>query len=192
MSVKMSQWDQDCKYSRLAKRMAKASFGRPVYERYPENKEYYYGVYEFDQKGLQKNRLNRFIERTADFFQTINETVSQGSTQSNHDVYKTVENRQSVVRHVWRERKSHAATLRKQGDNYVCQICRFDFAKVYGHLGDDFAEAHHIIPLNSNQAVRSTTIQDLLTVCSNCHRMLHRMSGAKGDIGRLRRIIRQE
>jgi predicted HNH restriction endonuclease len=191
MSVTLSQWDQECEYSRLAKRLAKARFGRPIYERYPENEEFFYGIYEFDRTGLQKNEFNRLVERTVDFFQTITDTVSPGSTQSDRDTYSAIENRLLVIRHLQRERRSHAATLRKQRDNYICQICHFDFLKAYGSLGEDFAEAHHIVPLNSNTALRNTTVEDLLTVCSNCHRMLHRMSGTERDITRLRQIVRR-
>jgi 5-methylcytosine-specific restriction endonuclease McrA len=190
LSVYLKELNQDSNYFRLIKRLAKSRFGKPVYERYPEHKEFYYGIYEFDRTGLQRNEFTRLVERTADFFQTITESVSEDTAQSNYDVYHTVENRQSVTRHLRRERKSHAATLCKQRDNYVCQVCRFDFSKFYGPLGDDFAEAHHIIPLKSNKALRSTKIDDLITVCPNCHRMLHRMNGNRDDINNLGRIIR--
>ncbi len=91
-----------------------------------------------------------------------------------------------------RERKSHLVTLRKQLDNFVCQICGFDYRKKYGKLGDDFAEAHHIVPLAKNDKQRITTVDDLITVCANCHRMLHRMRGEAGDVQKLRRIIKKK
>jgi predicted HNH restriction endonuclease len=46
--------------------------------------------------------------------------------------------------------------------------------------------------LGRNDRVRSTTVEDLITVCSNCHRMLHRMSsGGFQDIVRLKQIVRR-
>jgi hypothetical protein len=191
LSLYHSDWDEESDQSRLAKRLAKSRFGHPVYERYPANKEYFYGVYEFDRTGLQRNAFNRLAERATDFFQTITELVAHDAPVSDYDTYRTVENRQSVARHIRRERKSHVATLRKQHDNYICEICRFDFRKVYGELGDDFAEAHHLTPLHKNSAVRCTTVDDLITVCANCHRMLHRMDGKPGDVRRLKQLVKR-
>lgn len=174
---------------RLANQLAKARFGHPIYERYPEHREFLYGIYEYDRTGLQRNTFNRLVERAAGFFETIAQSVSHSDLRLDDDVYPTIENRLSVTRHLRRERRSHTATLCKQRDNYICQVCCFDFSKVYGELGEDFAEAHHIIPLSSNNKPRSTTADDLITVCSNCHRMLHRMSGKPKDIDNLRSIV---
>jgi len=55
---------------------------------------------------------------------------------------------------------------------YKCEICGIKFEKIYGCIGKDFIEVHHIIPLHNN--VRETKEEDLLCVCSNCHSMLHR------------------
>jgi predicted HNH restriction endonuclease len=35
----------------------------------------------------------------------------------------------------------------------------------------------------------NVTLDDLVTVCPNCHTMLHHMSGSRSDVTRLRRII---
>lgn len=56
-----------------------------------------------------------------------------------------------------------------------CQLCGFDFEAVYGDLGRDFIEVHHIIPLSeTRREIRVNPIKHLIPVCSNCHRMLHR------------------
>lgn len=190
LSIYRSNWDQECKYSRLGKPLAKARFGHPVYERYPDIKQYFYGVYELDRKGLQRNEFQRLAERAVEFFRTIANAVAPNPSQQDWDIYPAVENRQSVSRHLRRERNSHIATMRKQQDNYVCTVCRFDFLKTYGIIGNDFAEAHHLIPLSMNQKIRQTNIDDLATVCANCHRMLHRMRGTRSDVAKLQRIIR--
>ena len=55
-------------------------------------------------------------------------------------------------------------------------MCGFNFEKIYGERGKDFIEVHHKNPISSfggeEQNVNPTT--DLATVCSNCHRMIHR------------------
>jgi 5-methylcytosine-specific restriction protein A len=55
-----------------------------------------------------------------------------------------------------------------------CAACNFDFAAVYGPLGEDFIECHHTLPLSQLQEERPTRIDEIALVCSNCHRMNHR------------------
>lgn len=56
-----------------------------------------------------------------------------------------------------------------------CQICGFDFEQVYGERGKGFIEVHHIHPLyESQEEVVIDPKEDLICVCSNCHRMFHR------------------
>lgn len=55
-----------------------------------------------------------------------------------------------------------------------CQVCGFDFEKQYGELGADFIEVHHTRPVHTLKAGSRTKLEDLATLCSNCHRMAHR------------------
>tara|TARA_A100001011_G_scaffold210187_1_gene218454 strand:- start:58 stop:798 length:741 start_codon:yes stop_codon:yes gene_type:complete len=55
-----------------------------------------------------------------------------------------------------------------------CEVCDFDFYKVYDEIGKGFIEAHHRIPLSDLDGESKTGLNDLALVCSNCHRMLHR------------------
>ena len=55
-----------------------------------------------------------------------------------------------------------------------CDVCGFDFAVAYGELGKGFIEAHHVKSLADMQPGDKTNLEDLVAVCSNCHRMLHR------------------
>jgi 5-methylcytosine-specific restriction protein A len=67
------------------------------------------------------------------------------------------------------------------------------FAEVYGdELGAEFAEAHHLHPLSRKRANEKTRLEDLATVCSNCHRMLHLMRGREHDIEELKRIMAKQ
>jgi hypothetical protein len=54
----------------------------------------------------------------------------------------------------------------------TCTVCGFEFGKIYGKHGDGFIEFHHLIPLS--EGGRATSIKDIVPVCANCHRMLHR------------------
>lgn len=56
-----------------------------------------------------------------------------------------------------------------------CKVCGFSFSDFYGARGEGFIEIHHIKPLGAikkREAVNPIT--DLLPVCANCHRMIHR------------------
>ena len=70
----------------------------------------------------------------------------------------------------------------------ACEVCDFDFRKVYGKLGDAFCEVHHRKALSERGGGRITNLGDLAVVCSNCHRMLHRM-GRQMSIAGLRKRL---
>lgn len=55
-----------------------------------------------------------------------------------------------------------------------CEVCKFDFSKVYGSLGEGYIEAHHTIPISSMMEDHESFPEDLAMLCSNCHKMIHR------------------
>src|SRR5207244_2776589 len=73
---------------------------------------------------------------------------------------------------------------------YTCQICDLLFETKYGRLGRGFAEAHHRLSLSRLRPGVVTRVNDLITVCANCHRMLHKMKGTTSDASALRRAVR--
>jgi len=71
-----------------------------------------------------------------------------------------------------------------------CMACGFDFEKTYGVRGRNFIEVHHIKPLFSNDAeVEINPETDLICVCSNCHRMIHRSKNEVLSLERLKDIL---
>jgi 5-methylcytosine-specific restriction enzyme A len=57
----------------------------------------------------------------------------------------------------------------------VCSVCGFDFESRYGERGKGYIEIHHTKPLSSDDdEVIIDPKTDLIPVCSNCHRMIHR------------------
>lgn len=70
-------------------------------------------------------------------------------------------------------RRVKQARLKALG-KLACEVCRFDFARVYGVWGLGYIEAHHRVPVHKLDGKSSTRAEDLALVCSNCHRMLHR------------------
>lgn len=58
---------------------------------------------------------------------------------------------------------------------WQCHVCKFDFATVYGDLGEGFIHVHHLRPLGEiGEAHILDPVTDLRPVCPNCHAMLHR------------------
>ena len=62
---------------------------------------------------------------------------------------------------------------RKNAGKLVCEICSFDFKERYGEHGEGYIECHHIVPLHASGETK-TKLGDLILICSNCHRMIHR------------------
>jgi len=57
---------------------------------------------------------------------------------------------------------------------FKCELCSFDFEQTYGPIGKGYIEIHNRTPLTHMRANKQTRLSDLMLVCSNCHRMLHR------------------
>ena len=71
-------------------------------------------------------------------------------------------------------------------------ICGFDFGEKYGLLGKGYIEVHHIKPLfeiDGETVVNPET--DLICVCSNCHRMLHRFKSYIVSVEELKQIVEE-
>lgn len=71
-----------------------------------------------------------------------------------------------------------------------CIVCGFNFEKTYGDLGKDFIEVHHLTPLNKlEKATEIDPLTDLVPLCANCHRMVHRRFNNIITITELQNII---
>ena len=174
----------------LAKQLARADFDVPILEKY-ENGPSRYGIY--DPTRLIVGKANRiFAARVVAFYtDVLNALRSNANRDSAVTIYPRIENRSRVTLHVKRERSQYLASECKIRDNHECQVCRFRFEEAYGVLGLQFAEAHHIVPLSKLGENTLTRVSDLVTVCSNCHRMLHRMDGKPTDISVLKKLLRK-
>jgi 5-methylcytosine-specific restriction endonuclease McrA len=177
------------KYLVLTERLERAEFNTPILEKYRRGWAFY-GI--FDPTRETAERLNpNFCNRAAAFFEDVAHALPRArNLDEQHEVYPRYENRKRVISHLQRERSRYLATERKILDKYKCQVCGMRFEHKYGTVGRDFAEAHHLIPLSQLRSNVQTSLEDLRTVCANCHRMLHRMDGKRDDVKKLRSIVR--
>lgn len=174
----------------LVKPLKRSQFGVPYFENYEEGLRFF-GMYDLSVR-KERAGVNPYLcARIAAFLESVSRTLPGSRPEgTEREVYSKFENRKIVESHLRRERSQFLATERKTKDNYLCRVCGMSFEDVYGMLGRSFAEAHHLIPLSQLRDGVPTRIEDLRTVCANCHRMLHRMDGKREDIARLRRIVR--
>lgn len=72
---------------------------------------------------------------------------------------------------------------------YVCSVCGFDFGRVYGEIGKNYIEVHHVMPVSlMGPDYHFDVDRDMVPVCSNCHSMLHRRNPPY-TVGELQAVI---
>lgn len=73
------------------------------------------------------------------------------------------------------ERSAQARKRCIQYHGSACMVCGFNFAAVYGEIGEGYIHVHHTKPLSETaETYEVDPITDLQPVCPNCHAMLHR------------------
>ncbi|MFK7049382.1 MrcB family domain-containing protein [Flavobacterium columnare] len=87
------------------------------------------------------------------------------------------------------ERNSSISNKVKDVKGYTCEACNFDFKQKYGTLGDKFIEAHHLTPISKLDLgnFEVNLENDFAVLCSNCHRMIHRLEDPS-DLNKLKSI----
>ncbi|MGH9342397.1 MAG: HNH endonuclease [Terriglobia bacterium] len=73
-----------------------------------------------------------------------------------------------------RLRAAKIKVFEKVHSRIYCENCSFDFEHKYGERGRGYIEVHHRLPLAAVLPNTITNLTDLMLVCSNCHRMVHR------------------
>ncbi|MGE7935135.1 HNH endonuclease [Viridibacillus arvi] len=74
--------------------------------------------------------------------------------------------------------------------DYLVLYVDLIFMKCYGEQGKDYIEVHHVKPLSTlEKEVVIDPEKDLVTVCVNCHRMIHRRKDDILTIEELRILV---
>lgn len=101
------------------------------------------------------------------------------------------EGRKSLKMHLARERSTRlVSAFKKSLSSFKCSICGFDFEETYGPVGKGFIEAHHKKPVGHLEPNEKVRIEDLAPLCSNCHRMIHRINPIP-SIGEFKNLIKK-
>ena len=72
-----------------------------------------------------------------------------------------------------------------------CIVCGFDFKVFYGEWGKNYIEVHHIQSLATSKGkiIETNPKTDLVCICANCHRMLHRKKDYTLSIEELKKYV---
>lgn len=117
-------------------------------------------------------------------FDTVYENRERASSIETFDENTTInEGTQSIVQTNVYKRSSK---LRNKAiefytiDNKIkCKVCCFDFEDFYGDFGKGFIEIHHQKPVfqfdgDDTEQTIEQALTNVIPVCPNCHRMIHR------------------
>lgn len=88
------------------------------------------------------------------------------------------------------ERDSKLRNMTLDIHGYNCMACNFNFESFYGEIGKNFIEVHHIIPLTEVGERETNPEIDLIVLCANCHRMVHRQKRITLSLKELKNHIR--
>jgi 5-methylcytosine-specific restriction protein A len=106
---------------------------------------------------IQQNKKFDFLPATQDKIRLYSEGKVKEVTLKTYD--RSAAARQICIEH----------------HGYNCAVCSFNFADVYGALGTNYIEVHHLKQLaDIGEEYQIDPIKDLRPVCANCHRMLHK------------------
>ena len=82
-------------------------------------------------------------------------------------------------------------------DRIKCHACCFDFEEFYGEYGKNFIEIHHQKPVfqfdgDDLEKTIEEALKNVIPVCSNCHRMIHRKREKLLSLDELKAYIQKD
>lgn len=140
-----------------------------------------YDAYNLPNEEILIADFRRFLR----YYQDL--TVVDSSDLSN-EVCSLIESKQRRL-HEKFDRRGALSLRVKNRKGYECEVCGFRFKDKYGELGDKFIEAHHLIPFASlKEGNTRLSLSDFAVLCSNCHRMIHRLKDSS-NLEELKSIV---
>ena len=105
----------------------------------------------------------------------------------------TVDEEKKVANHISYEGRIGTKDKNKMKSllGYRCAACGKDMSEIYGNIGHNYIELHHLVPYSEmkENETRTLTEHEFCVLCPDCHRMIHKLPDAS-DIDMLIRIIR--
>ena len=189
----MNTWKQE--YVDLLKRLNGHAFLKDIYEEYKRknvgkefSKSYEASIRDALEKGSEESdkfdgeKLFYMVDgKNHGHYALIKfDPLKTNMIDLTQDDDEFSEGKKLLKKHIARERNQRVIHIakkyfkRKNKGKLFCEVCGFDFYKIYGELGEGFIEAHHVKPVSEMRDNEKTKIEDIVMVCSNCHSMIHR------------------
>jgi 5-methylcytosine-specific restriction protein A len=137
-----------------------------------KDEEVVWNLYAHDPDELRKvaNAVTAFVASDADVPPLTLEDAEEAESEEGAILTRV---------HRYRERDSKIIKRKKgevlgQHGRLTCEVCGFEFGITYGKQGEGFIECHHTKPVSQIKVGEKTKLADLVLLCSNCHRMVHR------------------
>ena len=107
-----------------------------------------------------------------EFISTNNKIVKQ--TENDHLISYNEGKTYNVIQTRYeRSVKAREKCIEEYGLN--CFACELNLEDIYGEIGKDYIQVHHLNPFANNKGEHETNpIIDLRPLCPNCHAMIHR------------------
>ena len=137
-----------------------------------------------DKDGKQPSLSKRFVQVHEDWKNRLTELEAYGlrfQTASlsgeGHEVRSPEarsEGGEELFVSVRRERDPRLREDAVAIHGFNCMACGFNFGEFYGEIGKKFIEVHHVVPLSEAGRTKTNPETDLIVLCANCHRIIHR------------------
>lgn len=123
-----------------------------------------------EASGFDRTTIRKAIKKNYEDV-VLEETISEGLESK------------AMQKHRKRSQKLRDAKIaqlkRDNNGNIFCVVCGFDFSKTYDGHGRDYIEIHHLKPVHlmergGTPKQLKEAIDEVVPLCSNCHRMIHR------------------
>ena len=126
-------------------------------------------------EGVLVSDLNRFLGLYKNLVNSEDGLYLRADAEED-EIGLDAEDLRRIREHKRIERNRMLAAKVKKVQGYTCKACGFNFEAVYGDIGADFIEAHHLLPFSqlTGDVVHLDPNKDFSVLCSNCHRMIHR------------------
>lgn len=123
-----------------------------------------------------------------------NDSDFMDSQEINHSEL-SAEEKKSLKQHLSYEGRISPSQVKafKNELGYNCEVCNLNFENIYGELGKNFIELHHLVPFKDLKPdePRTLTKKHFAVLCANCHRMIHKMKDPSDTDG-LKKLLKKE
>ncbi|WP_267401574.1 MULTISPECIES: hypothetical protein [unclassified Chryseobacterium] len=146
-----------------------------------------------EEEKVSGTKKSSAFRRYIEFCQTIakpNFNVNQPDLDDVYEVRSEDGKKIIISKAAERDALLRSLAIKIHGTN--CFGCNFNFVERYGKAGEGFIEIHHTVALERYEDSKVVNPQtDLIPLCSNCHRIVHRRKDYVLSLDELKIIINQ-